>query len=167
MLEVCRYLELQRTPFTDGRFTQLEAEIITDEWCGKGTAEFVEQDIQKFADELNELVNTGKGEVWFLANETDESGRIALRFRRALRQEQFACLIRLATHYDSTMPEGMFRLELELSAFSFAMKRFVEGLRALASGETISAKLDLEHYGFPSRRSKSRRWISHDHNSTV
>lgn len=157
MLEVCRYLEFRRTAFAGVEFTGLTAFVISDDWSGEGTGEFVIQDIQKFAEELNQLVSRKGDDVWFTASEVDESGQIAVRIRATERDGQFACRIRLATHYDSTRPEGMFRFEVELNAFSSAMKKFVDQVRALANGETIHARLDLEHQGFQSRRSNARK----------
>ena len=53
MLEICRYLEFRRTAFANGEFTGLEAFGVSDDWCGKGTGEFVAKDIQKFTVELD------------------------------------------------------------------------------------------------------------------
>jgi len=156
MLEICRYLEFRRTAFANGEFTGLTAFVISDDWSGEGTSEFVVEDIQKFAEDLNQLVSRNGDEVWFTASEVDESGQIAVRVRVSERDGQFACRIRFATHYDSTPPEGIFRFEVELKAFTTAMGKFVDQLRALANGETIHARLDLEHYGFPLRRSQAR-----------
>ena len=156
MLEVCRYLEFRRTAFASNEFTGLTAFVISDDWCGEGTGEFVAENIQKFADELSQLINGNRGEVWFSASEVDESGQIEVRVRATERLGQFACWIRFATHYDSTPPEGMFRFEVELKTFSTAMNNFVEQLRALRRGETIHARLDLEHQGFQSRRLKKQ-----------
>jgi hypothetical protein len=156
MLEVCRYLEFRRTAFASREFNGLTAFVISDDWSGEGTGEFVVEDIQKFAEDLKQLVSCNGDEVWFTASEVDESGQIAVRVRASEREGQFACRIRFATHYDSTPPEGMFRLEIELKTSSSAMKAFVEQLGALANGETIHARLDLEHQGFQSRRLKKR-----------
>ena len=156
-MEICRYLEFRRTAFAGGEFTGLTAFVISDDWSGEGTGEFVVEDIQKLSEDLNQLVSRNGDEVWFTASEVDESGHIAVRVRASEREGQFDCRIRFATHYDSTPPEGMFRFEVELKAFSSAMKKFVDQLRALASGETIHARLDLEHQGFQSRRSNARK----------
>ena len=154
MLEVCRYIEFRRTAYAGNEFNGLEAFVISDDWCGEGTGEFVAENIQNFADELSQLINGNRGEAWFSASEVDESGQIAVRVRATERVGQFACRIRFATHYDSTPPEGMFRFEVELKTFSTAMNNFVEQLRALGNGESIHARLDLEHQGFQSRRLK-------------
>ena len=131
--------------YVDEHLIELEAVVGAGNWCGRGSAYTVPQDIATFAVALQRFADGASAKAEFVAGADTGIGLIGLRFYRVDRAGHIACHVRLATGSLPTdhREEEMFRLSIEVQPEAWGVIQFARQLGEVARTQTGQASLQV------------------------